>query len=82
MHLELDPYDMRVVDGACTHLSPIEESFVRNLLIGEVMDECLDRAIREVRKRYFSVTRRAMIAALEDVSRRYAEYRSRNNTTA
>ncbi len=75
IEIEVDPYDMRVVDAACQCLPALGEKFLTGLLVGAKLEEGLERAASEIRSRYFSITQRSMIAALQDVQRRYEEFR-------
>ena len=74
MEIEIDPYDMKVVDAACNCIPPLSQKFLVSLLVGREAEAGLEGAISEIRARYFSTAQRAMIAALEDVQRNYREY--------
>ena len=75
LELEVDPYDMRIVDAACDCLPALGQKFLIGLFVGRFLDDGLDEAVGEIRSRYFSITQRAMIAALEDALRRYEEFK-------
>ena len=72
LELEVDPYDMRIVDAACSCLPALGQK----LLVGTRLDD-LEGAIGQIRARYVGATQRAMIASLEDALRRYEELRGR-----
>lgn len=74
LELEVDPYDMRIVDAACTSIPALGQKFLTNLVVGRYMEEGLSAIESEIRTRYFSVTQRALIAAVEDLLRQYREY--------
>ncbi len=74
LELEVDPYDMRIVDAACDCIPSLGQKFLIGLLAGRKFEDGLEDIIAEIRARYFSITQRAMIAALEDVLKRYEEY--------
>jgi len=74
VELEVDPYDMKVVDAACNCLPALGQKFLIGILVGKKLDDGLEHAIKEIRARYFSTAQRAMIAALEDVLRNYKEF--------
>ncbi len=75
LELEVDPYDMRIVDAACDCIPALGQKFLIGLLAGRKLEDGLKDVVEEIRARYFSITQRAMIAALEDVLKRYEEYR-------
>lgn len=75
LELEVDPYDMRIVDVACDCIPALGQKFLMGLLAGRKLEDGLKDVVMEIRARYFSITQRAMIAALEDVLRRYEEFR-------
>jgi hypothetical protein len=73
IELEVDPYDMRVVDAACNCLPSLGQKFLVELLVGSRLEDGLAGIVEEIRSRYVSIAQRAMIAALEDVFKRYDE---------
>jgi hypothetical protein len=75
LELEVDPYDMRIVDAACDCVPALGQKFLTGLLVGRKLEDGLADTVAEIRARYFSITQRAMIAALEDVLRRYQEFK-------
>lgn len=77
VEIEVDPYDMKVVDAACNCLPPLGQKFLVGLLVGNRIEDGLEDAIKTIRVRYFSTAQRAMIAALEDVQKNYREYLSK-----
>jgi len=76
LELEVDPYDMRIVDAACSSLPALGQKLLVGLLVGRTFDD-LEGAIGQIRARYVGATQRAMIAFLEDALRRYEELRGR-----
>ena len=66
---------MRVVDAACTCLPSLGQKFLTGLLVGTLLGEDMQQVAAEIRGRYFGITQRAMIAALEDIQRRLTEFR-------
>lgn len=74
LEVEVDPYDMRIVDAACDCLPALGRKLLVSLLVGRKLEDGLTGVIADVRSRYSSITQRAMIAALEDVLRRCAEH--------
>ena len=73
IEIEIDPYDNCIIDFSCDCLPGIGNKFLIALLLGKTVDESLKNAMVEIRKRYFSIIQRALIAALEDVQRRFHE---------
>lgn len=77
VEIEVDPYDMKIVDAACNCLPPLGQKFLVSLLVGNKIENGMEDAIKMIRARYFSTAQRAMIAALEDVQKNYREYLSK-----
>lgn len=71
VEVEIDPYDERIVDAACNFLPDIGRKFLIRLLIGNHIENGIKNAMEKIRSRYFSITQRALIAALEDILMRY-----------
>ena len=80
LELEVDTYDMRIVDAACSCIPALGSKFLVELLVGRKLDEGLEDVMLAIRARYRSITQRAMIAALEDALRRYKEFREEKNS--
>ena len=77
LELEVDPYDMRIVDAACDCIPALGQKFLVGLLVGSKLDDGLADTVAEIRTRYFSITQRAMIAALQDLLKRYEEFKKK-----
>ena len=77
VEIEVDPYDMRIADVACSCLPALGAKFITSLLVGEKIDNGLENIMKEIRERYISTTQRAMIAAIEDAFKRYMEYKNK-----
>lgn len=60
IELEVDPVDTNIVDVSCT------------LLLGSKVDDGITDAIEQLNKRFISPTRKAVIAALEDVHNKWS----------
>jgi len=71
IELEIDPVDCVIVDVSCTLLPLLGEKLLHNALLGNKVDEAIRDAVAELDRRFFSVTKRAVIAALEDAYRWY-----------
>ncbi len=74
LELEVDPYDMRIVDAACDCLGALGRKFLVELLVGRKVEDGLAGAIAGVRSRYLAAAQVSMVAALEDVLRRCKEH--------
>lgn len=66
IELEIDPVDYKVVDVSCTILPFLGEKIIYNALLGNEVEEGINNAIQQLERRFFSVTKRAIIAVLED----------------
>jgi len=71
IELEIDSVDSTIVDISCTLLPFLGEKILHHALLGNKVDEAIQNAIEQLDKRFFSVTKRAVIAALEDAYRWY-----------
>ena len=74
IELEIDPVDSIVVDISCTLVPSLGEKILHDALLGSNVHEGIEEAKIQLDKRFFSVTRRAIIAALEDAYRWYKKY--------
>ena len=71
VELELNTSDFKIIDFSCTMESRLGKKILRNALLGREIGEGIDDAINELEKRFFSVIKRATIAALEDARLSY-----------
>ena len=71
VELELTTGDSKIIDFSCTVVSRLGKRILRNALLGHEIEEGIKNAINEVEKRFFSIIKRATIAALEDASLSY-----------
>ena len=74
VELEVDPVDFKIVDVSCTLLPSLGEKILINALVGYKIEEGIKSAVEEIEKRFFSTTKRAIIAAIEDTHKRYTDY--------
>ena len=77
IELEIDPVDDTIVDVSCTLLPFLGDKILDNALLGNKVDEAIENAIMQLNRRFFSVTKRAVIAALEDAYRWYKKSKER-----
>jgi len=71
IELEIDLVDSTIVDFSCTLVPSLGGKILHNALVGSTVDEGIEKAIIQLDRRFFNVTRRALIAALEDAYRWY-----------
>ncbi len=71
IELEIDPVDSTIVDFSCTLVPSLGGKILHNALVGSTVEEGIEKAITQLDSRFFNVTRRAVIAALEDAYRWY-----------
>ncbi len=71
IELEIDLADNKIVDVSCTMLPSLGEKIVCNALLGNETEKGIGDAIEQLERRFFSVTKRAIIAALEDAYKWY-----------
>ena len=71
VELELNTGDFKIIDFSCTMESRLGKKILRSALLGHEIEEGIDNAINELEKRFFSVIKRATIAALEDARLSY-----------
>jgi hypothetical protein len=74
IELEIDPVDSTIVDISCTLVPSLGGKILHNALVGNTVEEGIEKAITQLDRRFFNVTRRALIAALEDAYRWYKKY--------
>jgi hypothetical protein len=74
IELEVDPVDFKIIDASCTLLPSLGEKVLLNALVGHKIEEGIENAVSEIEGRFFSTTKRAIIAAIEDAYKRYEDY--------
>ena len=81
IELEIDPVDDTIVGVSCTLLPFLGDKILHNALLGNKVHEGIEDAIMQLDRRFFSVTKRAVIAALEDAYRWYRKFLDKRVTT-
>lgn len=71
VELEITEDTSKIVDFSCSMVSRLGEKILRDALLGHEIEEGIKNAINEVEKRFFSIIKRATIAALEDANLAY-----------
>ena len=66
IELELDPVDWKIVDVCCPLTPFLGQKILLSALLGYEFKEGLGNAVKELRKRFFSVNRNAVIEALNE----------------
>ncbi len=79
IEVEVEPADSRIVNLCCTMCLPFGEKILQKALIGYEVEEGIRNAIEQISTRFFSNTRKAVIAALRNLSIKYVEYLRSNN---
>lgn len=76
--LALDKESGRILEVSCTTLPPYGNEFIREILLGKKIQGDLDTISEEIRSRYICRTSNALLAALEDLLKRFKESEKRN----
>ena len=71
IELEVNTNNDEIVDCSTTMLPGLGQKILDNALLGNEVEKGLKQAIREIEERFFSVTKKAVIAALQDVYKWY-----------
>lgn len=74
VELEVDPIDLKIVDVSCTLLPALGEKILVSALVGYKIEQGIKNAVSEIESRFYSTTKRAIIAAIEDAYKRYHDY--------
>ena len=74
IELEIDPVGSKIVDVSCTLLPSLGEKIISQVLLGSKVEVGIRDAIDELERRFFSASKRAVIAALEDAYKWYKKY--------
>jgi hypothetical protein len=67
----------RILEVSCTDLPPYGNEFIRDILLGKKIEEDLSTITEEIRSRYICRTSNALLAALEDLLKRFKEHERR-----
>ena len=70
------------MEASSTLLPPLENEFIRKLLMGRKIEEDRESIINEIRSRYISRAKDALLAALEDLLKRFKEHQMRTRRNA
>ena len=72
--LLLDRRTGRILEVSSTLLPSYGNEFVKELLLGKKIEEDIDAITAEIRSKYVCRTRNAVLAAVEDLLKRYQEH--------
>jgi hypothetical protein len=64
--IEIDPHTDMVVDFACTLIPKLVEKVLSDCLVGYPFEEGIQNCMQKLETRFYSSTKRAIIAAIED----------------
>jgi len=78
IYLEMDPVNSEIVDVSSTLVPSLGEKILHDALLGCEIKKGIQRAIKQIETRFFSVIKRAIIAALEDAYKLYGKYLEEN----
>ncbi len=69
--IEINPVDSTIIDISCTGISSLEEKILRSALLGKRVEQAIEDAQLQVSQRFLTLTKKALITALQDVYRRF-----------
>ena len=71
IELEIDSKNLTILDVSCSSIPYLSEKILNKSLIGYKIDDAIFKTVKEIERRFFSPTKRAFIAALEDAYKWY-----------
>ena len=80
IELGINPVNSTIVDISCTLLPSLGRQLLHNALLGSKIEEGIKDAVRQLEERFSGATKKAMIAALEDVYERYKRFPKKINS--
>jgi len=75
---EIDPVNSEIVDVSTNLMPSLGEKIIHNALLGHEIKKGIQRAIKQIEMRFYGITKRAVIAALEDAYKSYGRYLEEN----
>ena len=73
--IEIDPQSDQVVDFACTLVPKLVEKVLSDCLVGYPFEEGIKNCLAKLDTRFFSSTKRSIMAAIEDAYKWYQRYK-------
>jgi len=74
IEVEVEPANCKIVNLCCTTYLPFVKKMLQKSLIGYEVEEGIQNGIEEINAKYFSNTKKAVIAALRNLSVKYVEH--------
>ncbi len=78
IYLETDPVNSEIVDVPSNLTPSLGEKIIHNALLGHESKKGTQHAIKQIEMRFYGITKRAAIAALEDTYKSYGKYLEEN----
>jgi len=78
IYLEIDPVNSQIVDISSNLVPSLGEKIIHNAVLGHEIKKGIEQAIKQIEMRFYGITKRAVIAALEDVYQSYGKYLEEN----
>ncbi|MBQ4538015.1 MAG: DUF3870 domain-containing protein [Oscillospiraceae bacterium] len=69
--LVLEGESGKIIDVGCNTIVGVTENFVKEMLVGRSLRDDLSEMEQEIRRRYFALTQKPLIAALKDAANRW-----------
>jgi beta-lactamase class A len=71
MVFEIDPLTDKIMDMNCTHSLDLTERFIQKIFIGKSITADLPVIERELNRRYYGSSEKAIVASMKDASKKY-----------
>jgi len=77
--MELERENGKIFEVSCTTLPSHGNEVLRKIFVGKSIEKDFDNLAKEIRSRYIDRTRGALLAALEDLLKRFNEAKKQNS---
>jgi hypothetical protein len=77
--IELEKESGKILEVSCTTLPPHGSEVLRKIFVGKSLEKDFDNITEEIRSRYIDRTRGALLAAIEDLLKRFNEAKKQNS---
>lgn len=71
MVFEIDPLTNKIIDMNCTHSLNLTERFIQKIFIGKSITADLSILEKELNRRYYGSSEKAIVASMKDASKKY-----------
>lgn len=78
----VDMHTAKIVEADCTLATQVGRDFVKKLLVGHAMSNCLNPLLREIDCRYQGSAKKAIVTALKIIYDKYRSYQEGNCVSA